>query len=94
MRVTGTPSIGKSCFLWYVYTSLVRKKKKVYATVDTNTFYSEAEDTIPPSIPNNCDVIHLCDPSRSAVIPKHSGVTIFLYHHLEAGVDIITELSL
>ena len=83
IRVTGTPGVGRSCFLPYVKEELLKDKRKVFVTVKGKCVYfhgNEVEQGADPSMLNNDPseeyIIHLFDPSSGSEVAPTRAITI------------------
>ncbi len=88
IRVTGTPGMGKSFFLGYIWYHLLKVKCDVVAIVGQDVIRSRkgseergAYDVITMEdykrLSMECGVIFLADPHRALVLPRTNGISIF-----------------
>ena len=82
IRLTGTPGVGKSCFLPYVKQELLKDKRKVFVTVDRRSVYFHGneveEDADPRMLLKSSEeyIIHLFDPSSGSEVAPTKAITI------------------
>jgi hypothetical protein len=77
IRITGTPGVGKSCFLPYVKDELLKDGERVFVSVKDSYVYFEGKEVVENADQNMLDtysdgkepIIYLCDPLLVKVKP-------------------------